>query len=78
MKEITIYTTSTCPYCKEAKDFFKEKGIKYKEIDVENNEKAQKEMIEKSGGMSVPVIVIEDEVMVGFDKDAVKDALGLK
>lgn len=70
---ITIYSTQTCQYCKAAKEFFKEQGWDYKEIDVSENVEAQEEMIKKSGQMGVPVIVIEkdgsEEIIIGFDKD---------
>lgn len=72
---VTIYSTPTCPYCHIAKDFFKENKIKFKDIDVSKNRKAAEEMIEKSGQMGVPVIVIGEKVIVGFDREAIKKAL---
>ncbi len=77
-KKVRIYTTPTCPYCAMVKDFFKQNKIKYEEIDVSENEEAAHEMIEKSGQMGVPVIEIDSEIIVGFDKEAIKRALGLK
>ena len=74
---VTIYSTPTCPYCHTAKDFFKENHIKYKDIDVSRDQKAAEEMIEKSGQMGVPVIVIDGKVIVGFDRNAIKKALAL-
>ena len=67
-KKVTIYTTPTCPYCKMAKEFFKERKIKYKEIDISTNDKTAKEMIEESGQMGVPVIKIDSEIVLGFDR----------
>ncbi len=67
-KKVTIYTTPTCPYCKMAKEFFKERKIKYKEIDISTNDKAAKEIIEESGQMGVPVIKIDSEIVLGFDR----------
>ena len=65
---VVIYSTPTCPHCKRAKDYFTEKGITYVDHNVaEDREKAQ-EMIQKSGQMGVPVIVIGDEIVVGFDQ----------
>ncbi|MBI4144763.1 glutathione S-transferase N-terminal domain-containing protein [Candidatus Woesearchaeota archaeon] len=75
--KVTIYSTPTCPYCKQAKDFLKQNNIKYTEIDVASDEKKAQEMIEKSGQMGVPVIDIDGQIIVGFDKAAMKTALGI-
>jgi len=75
---VLIYTTPTCIYCKKAKEFFNEHNIEYKEVDVSKDEKAAKEMIEKSGQMGVPVIEVNDEIIVGFDKPALMKELKIK
>lgn len=72
---ITIYSTPTCHYCKEAKDFLKENKIEFAEVDVQNDLEARKEMAEKSGGMSVPVIDVNGTVLVGFDRGRLVEAL---
>lgn len=72
---VVIYTTSVCPYCHMAKDFFKKSKVAFKEINVEKDQKAAKEMIEKSGQMGVPVIDIDGKIIVGFDKKAIEKAL---
>lgn len=77
-KKIRIFTTSTCPYCKMAKQFFKQNNIEYEEIDVSDNQESAKEMIEKSGQMGVPVIDIDGKIIVGFDLNAIKKALNIK
>jgi len=69
MANITIYTTPTCAYCKLVKDYFKEEGVEYEEKDVTADTAARDEMIQKSGQMGVPVIMVGDQVVVGFDKD---------
>ncbi len=66
--EVTVYSTTTCPYCVLAKDFLKKKGVAYKDVNVSVDEKAAQEMIEKSGQMGVPVIDVDGEIIVGFDK----------
>jgi glutaredoxin-like YruB-family protein len=78
MKNVSIYSTPSCHYCNEAKTFFKEEDIAYEAFDVAKDLAKRKEMVEKSGQMGVPVIIIGKEVMVGFDREAVKKALGLK
>jgi glutaredoxin-like YruB-family protein len=74
---VKIYTTPTCPWCKKTKEFFKENNIEYEEIDVANNQASAKEMIEKSGQMGVPVVDIDEEIIVGYDIERLKKALKL-
>ena len=77
MKKVTIYSTPTCGYCEMVKEFFKEKKIDYAEKDVSIDDKAREEMVDRSHQMGVPVIDIEGEIFVGFDKDALSNALGI-
>ena len=72
---VTIYTTPTCPYCKLAKDYFKEQGITFSEIDVAADPAAANEMVKKSGQMGVPVIEIGDEIVVGWNQSAIEEIL---
>lgn len=76
-KKVTIFTTSACVYCKMAKEFLKENGIDYEEKDVASDIKAREEMVEKSHQLGVPVIDVDGEVIVGFDRGAISQALGL-
>ncbi len=78
MTTVKIYTTSLCTYCKMAKEFFKKNNVKYEEINVEKDPKAAEDMIEKSGQMGVPVIEIDDKIIVGFDRPAIEKALKIK
>lgn len=77
MKKVVVYSTPTCHFCQMAKEFFKEKNIEYTDYDVSTDDEKRKEMIEKSGQMGVPVIYIDDEMFVGFDKDKLSTALGI-
>ncbi|OGI85588.1 NrdH-redoxin [Candidatus Nomurabacteria bacterium RIFCSPLOWO2_01_FULL_39_17] len=77
MKNVTIYSTPTCHFCRMAKDFFKANNINYTEYDVASNLEKRKEMIEKSGQMGVPVIIIGDELIVGFNKPQISQLLGI-
>jgi len=72
---VKIYTTPTCPWCKKTKIFLKEKKVKYQEFDVSTNEKARKEMIDKSRQMGVPVLDINGEIIIGFDPGSIEVAL---
>jgi len=76
-KTVKIYSTPTCHYCNLAKDFFKEKGIKYEEFNVSIDLEKRKEMVEISGQMGVPVINIGGNVVVGFDEEEITKLLGL-
>ncbi len=72
---IIVYSTPTCPYCNMAKDFLKEKGQDFTEVDVSIDQTKAQEMIKKSGQMGVPVIDINGEIMVGFDKGKLESLL---
>lgn len=75
MVTVTIYTTPTCVYCKMTKEFFKEHNVQYIEKDVASDAAAREEMMRKSGQMGVPVIDIDGELVVGFDKDRLSELL---
>ena len=77
-KKVTIYSTPTCHFCALAKDYFNENGVKYEAFDVATDLEKRREMVEKSGQLGVPVIVIDGEVIVGFDKSHLAQSLGLK
>ncbi|MEK6940888.1 MAG: glutaredoxin domain-containing protein [Nanoarchaeota archaeon] len=74
-KNVIVYSTENCPWCHKVKDFLKSKNIKFKDVRVDEDEKAAKEMIDKSGQMGVPVIDINGEIIIGFDKPALEKAL---
>jgi len=78
MAKVTIYTTPTCVYCKMAKDFFKENNVAYEEKNVLEDEAAAREMVEKSGQMGVPVIDIEGQIVVGFNKELLSELLNIR
>jgi glutaredoxin-like YruB-family protein len=65
---INLYSTPTCHYCKVAKDYLKQKGVKFTEYNVAANRKKAEEMIRKTRQMGVPVIDINGKIIVGFDK----------
>ena len=74
-KQVKIYSTPTCPYCLRAKAYLKEKNISFEDIDVSVNREAADEMVKISGQMGVPVIVVGDEFIVGFDKNKLEELL---
>lgn len=77
MADVTIYTTPTCSFCKMTKAFFQEHAIQYAEKDVSADLAAQEEMIKKSGQLGVPVVDIDGQIIVGFEKRALAKALNI-
>lgn len=73
--KVIVYSTPTCPYCIYAKDFFKENNVPFEDIDVTKDQSKAKEMIEKSGQMGVPVIEINENILVGFQPEAFEQLL---
>ncbi len=76
--QVTIYSTPTCPYCKLTKDFLDDRGVDYTEIDVSADPAKANEMVKKSGQMGVPVVDIDGKIIVGWNKSALAETLGLK
>ena len=75
---ITIYTTPTCVYCNTLKQYLGEKNIQFQEIDVSQDEKALEKMVQISGQMGVPVIDIDGNIVIGFDRNKIDELLGIK
>ncbi len=76
MAKVIVYTTNTCPHCVAAKDYLKLNNVEYEEKNVQTDMEARKELMAK-GHMGVPVLVIDDEEVVGFDKARIDQLLGL-
>jgi len=74
--DVKVYSTPTCPYCKTAKEYLDSKNISYQDIDVSSDKEALEEMVKASGQMGVPVIVINGEAIVGFDKARIDPLIG--
>lgn len=76
-KNVIVYSTPSCPYCIRAKQFLKNNNIEFENIDVSVDEAKADEMIKKSGQMGVPVLDIDGQIIVGFDRDKIAKELGL-
>lgn len=76
--KVRVFSTSFCPYCKMAKDFLKEKNIPFEEINVQENQEAARDMIEKSGQVGVPVIEIDGQMVIGFNVESIKKLLKIE
>ena len=71
--EVTVYTTPTCPWCHKAKAWFRDKKIRYKEVDVTTDKSGLEDMVRISGQTGVPVIVVGEEVIVGFNQNRLNE-----
>lgn len=78
MSKVTVYSTQACPYCHMAKDYLKEKGISFEDIDVGADPAKAEEMTQKSGQMGVPVLEIDGKIIIGFNRAEIDKALNLK
>ena len=78
MPKVKVYSTPSCPYCFTLKEFLKEHNIKFEDIDVSQNKAELDEMIEKSGQMGVPVVNIDGQIVIGFDKEKIVKLLDIK
>ncbi len=77
-KEVKIYTTPSCVYCRMTKEFFAANSIAYRELNVATNAQAREEMIKKSGQFGVPVTDVDGQLTVGFDQARLTELLGIK
>ncbi len=79
MKKVEIYSTPTCHFCHMAKDYFNQHKVAFTDYNVGTDLAKRKEMLEKSGQMGVPVIVIDDkDVIVGFNEPVLAKLLGVQ
>ncbi len=76
-KQVVVYSTPTCPYCRMAKDYLKQNNINFIDKNVAEDREAAKEMIDRPGQRGVPVMDIDGKIIVGFDKPAINQALGI-
>ncbi|MCQ3937976.1 MAG: NrdH-redoxin [Chloroflexi bacterium] len=75
--KVLVFSTPTCSFCNMAKRYFREKGIKFTDIDVSRDHAAARDMVRRSGQMGVPVIDIGGKIVVGFDRPKINALLGI-
>jgi glutaredoxin 3 len=75
MSQVTVYSTSWCGFCHQLKSWLKDQNVEFKEIDIEADQDAAKEVVEATKQMGVPVTKIGDEYIVGFDRPKLEAAL---
>jgi glutaredoxin 3 len=76
-KEVRVYSTPTCPWCRKTKQFLDANGVVYQDFDVANDRAARDEMVNMSSQTAVPTIIIDGDIIVGFDEPALKEKLGI-
>tara|TARA_B100000315_G_C14550305_1_gene575422 strand:- start:946 stop:1182 length:237 start_codon:yes stop_codon:yes gene_type:complete len=76
-KKVKIYSTPSCSFCHRAKDYLKANNIDFEDVDVSLDTQKAEEMVKASGQMGVPVIDIDGQLIVGFDKEKIKALLGI-
>lgn len=74
-KEIKVYSTPTCPWCKKVKEYLSSKGVAFKDYDVSADRDKLQEMVTLSGQRGVPVVVVGSDVIVGFNQSKIDQAI---
>jgi glutaredoxin 3 len=77
-KQVKLFSTPTCPWCKRAKQFLDINGVKYTELNVAEDKSAREEMINSTHQMAVPTIMIDTDYVIGYNEKALKEKLELK
>ena len=75
MSKVLLFSTSTCSWCRRAKRYFKDRGVPFKEINIERNPDAARDIVRKTGQAGVPVIKIGSKWIVGFDRERIEKEL---
>ena len=76
-KKVVVYSTPTCSWCMRVKQFLAENNIPFENYDVSADQAKAEEMIQKSGQMGVPVVEVDGAIVVGFDKEKIRELLGI-
>lgn len=76
--KVILFTTPTCSFCNAAKRYLRERGIKFRDVDVSRDPIAARDMVRRSGQSGVPVIDIGGKIIIGFDRAKIDQYLGLK
>ncbi|MDN4493042.1 glutaredoxin domain-containing protein [Ureibacillus aquaedulcis] len=74
-KNVTVYTTTTCPYCTMVKGFLSQNNIPFKEVNVENDPAMMQKVVDQTGQMGVPQTEIDGKWVLGFDPTRILEAL---
>jgi len=75
---VILFSSGSCPWCGRAKSYLRQKGVRVKEVRVDKDPDAAKDVVRMTGQMGVPVLLIGTAKIVGFDKGRIDRLLGLK
>jgi glutaredoxin 3 len=78
LAKVLLFSTSTCSWCRRAKRYFKERRVPFKEVNIERDPDAAREIVRKTGQTGVPVIKIGSNWIVGFDRERIDKELARK
>ena len=76
MSKVILFSTSSCPWCKRAQRYLKEKRVSFKEVNVEKDPGAARNLVRRTGQTGVPVLKIGSRWIVGFDRARIESELG--
>lgn len=74
-KQVTVYSTPTCPYCRQVKDYLTQKGVEFTEHNVASDLEARNAMVQKSGQLGVPVVDVDGQMVIGFNRAKIDELL---
>jgi len=77
-QKVIVFSTPTCSHCNSAKRYLRENKIKFRDVDVSRDQRAAKDMVRRTGQMGVPVILINNRPIIGFDRAKINQMLGIK
>jgi glutaredoxin-like YruB-family protein len=76
--KVIVFSTPTCTFCNQAKRYFREKNIRFTDVDISRDQSAARDILKKTGQMGVPVILINNRPIVGFDRNKINQMLNIK
>jgi glutaredoxin 3 len=76
--KVVVFSTPTCTFCNQAKRYFREKNIRFTDVDVSRDQSAARDMMRRTGQMGVPVILINNKAIIGFDRPKINKMLNIK
>lgn len=77
-RKVIVFSTPTCTFCNQVKRYFREKNIKFTDVDVSRDQSAARDMMRRTGQMGVPVILIDNKPIIGFDRNKINQMLNIK
>jgi glutaredoxin 3 len=76
--KVIVFSTPTCSFCNAAKRYFRERNVRFTDVDVSRDQSAARDMMRRTGQKGVPVIMINNRPIIGFDRPKINQMLNLK